>query len=285
VLGRVQKTGGRYIAEGGGAAIGRLSGQVLGEVGTVHDPMLESLVGQRVVAELLEDNEVHEHVGILQDYSADFLLLLDVQYPQQQTLTVDAQGIGVGNQVSAEQADGVLKIYNVGSQPLLLLAIRRDGNEQSVNALVDGGETLVLHPEIDTVGAQLSMRVVRELDLIVPRTRCVVRHKAEAPEEGGLGAILTDIIFDLGVAFSEDRRREAAEARLRETLVRNPKDAAASAHLAGLLMQKKQYQEAEQWLRTALTMEESLPDGGRRARMQLREMERRRSGSPSGLLT
>ena len=278
VLGRVQKTGGRYIADGGGAAISKLGGQVLGQVGMIHDPMLESLVGQRVVVEWLEDNVVHEHVGILQDYSADFLLLLDVQYPQQQMLTLGAEGVGVANRVSAEYADGTLKVYNLGSEPLLLLAIHRNGDERIVNGLVDAGETLVLHPDIETIGAQLSIRVVRELDLIVPRTRCVVRHKAETARSESLGDTLTDIIFDLGVAFSGDHRRDAREVRLRETLVQNPKDAAAAASLAGLLIQKQTYDEAEKWLRLALSMEESLPDGGRRARMQLREMERRRPG-------
>jgi tetratricopeptide (TPR) repeat protein len=275
VVGRVQKTGGRYIAEGGGASISKLSGQVLGQVGTVHDPMLESLIGRRVVAEWLEDDEVHEHVGLLQDYSADFLLLLDVQYPQRQTLTVDEQGVGVANRVSAEYADGALKVHNLGSQPLLLVAIKHEDHEQAINGLVDGGETLVLHTEEEPIGAQLSMRVVRELDLIVPRTRCVVRHKAETARGQSLGDTLSDIIFDLGVAFSEDRRREAAEARLRETLVRNPKDADAAAGLAGLLIQKQAYGEAEKWLSLALSMAESLPDGGRRARMQLRELQRR----------
>jgi hypothetical protein len=258
VLGRVQKSGGRHITDADSAAISKLGGQVIGEVGNVHDPMLESLVGQRVVVEWVEDNVVHEHVGVLQDYSADFLLLLDVQYPQPQTLTVDAEGIGVGNRVSAEYIDGVLKVYNLGSQPLLLLAMRRNGDERIVNALVDGGETL---------------------DLIVPRTRCAIRHKAEISRQGDLGDTLTDIIFDLGVAFSADHRRDAREARLRETLVQNPKDAAAAAGLAGLLIQKQGYDEAEKWLRMALDLEESLPDGGRRARMQLRELERRRSGS------
>lgn len=278
VLGRVQKTGGRYIADGGGAAISKLGGQVLGQVGMIHDPMLESLVGQRVVVEWLEDNVVHEHVGILQDYSADFLLLLDVQYPQQQTLTVDAKGVGVVPRASAEYVDGALKVYNMGSQPLLLLAIRQGEQEQAVNGLVDAGETLVLHPDIETIGAQLNLRVVRELDLIVPRTRCVIRHKAETSRSESLGDTLTDMIFDLGVAFSGDHRRDAREVRLRETLVQNPKDAAAAASLAGLLIQKQTYDEAEKWLRLALSMEESLPDGGRRARMQLREMERRAAG-------
>lgn len=258
-------------------AISKLGGQVLGQVGSLHDPMLESLVGQRVVVEWLEDDEVHEHVGILQDYSAEFLLLLDVQYPQKQTLTVDARGVGVAPRASAEYEDGALKVSNMGSQPLLLLSMQCGDQEQVINGLVDGGETLVLHPETDVIGAQIHLRVVRELDLIVPRTRCLVRHKAETVRGQSLGDTLTDMIFDLGVAFSEDRRRTAAEARLRETLVQNPKDAAAAASLAGLLIQKQAYDEAQKWLRLSLSMEESLPDGGRRARMQLRELERRRA--------
>jgi hypothetical protein len=36
--------------------------------------------------------------------------------------------------------------------------------------------------------------------------------------------------------------------------------------------------EAEKWLRRALEVQYSLPDGGRRARMQLREIQRRREG-------
>jgi tetratricopeptide (TPR) repeat protein len=281
VVGRVQKSGGRYIAEGGGASISKLSGQVLGQVGTIHDPMLESLIGRRVVAEWLEDDVVHEHVGILQDYSADFLLLLDVQYPQQQTLTVDEKGVGMAHRVSAEYADGALTVRNMGNQPLLLVAIKQEDQEQIINGLVDGGETLVLHTEAEPIGAELSMRVVRELDLIVPRTRCVIRHRAETERGQSLGDTLSDIIFDLGIAFSEDRRREAAEARLRDTLLRNPKDAAAAASLGGLLVQRREYGEAQKWLTLALSMEESLPDGGRRARMQLREIERRRNRSDS----
>ena len=46
-----------------------------------------------------------------------------------------------------------------------------------------------------------------------------------------------------------------------------------------LLIQKDDLAEAEKWLRRALEAQYSLPDGGRRARMQLREIQRRRQGS------
>jgi len=53
---------------------------MLGQVGSnVYNPLLEQFVGQRVVIELQEGNEIHEHVGIFKNYSADFFEVLDVQ--------------------------------------------------------------------------------------------------------------------------------------------------------------------------------------------------------------
>ncbi len=275
VLGRIQKTGGRYIVEKGDAALSRLSSHVLGQMGTISDPMLEHHIGQRMVVEILEGDVVHEHVGILQNYSADFLLFLDVQYPQKQVLTLELRADAASNYVDVDIHEKTLRVHNPGSEPLLLVGLGRDGEEQVVNVLVDGDETVELYPDLDLTGAKLHLRVVRELDLIVPRNRCAVRHRAENFKTEGVTDTLRDIIFDLGVAFSVDRRREAREARLRETLAHSPRDALAAANLGGLLLQRRELGEAEKWLRLALSMEQSLPDGGRRARMQLRELKRR----------
>ena len=45
-----------------------------------------------VVIELAEGDEVHEHVGILKNYSADFIENLEVQYPQRQALASKPDG-------------------------------------------------------------------------------------------------------------------------------------------------------------------------------------------------
>ena len=52
-------------------------------------------------------------------------------------------------------------------------------------------------------------------------------------------------------------------------------NALAAANLGGLLLQGDNLIEAEKWLRHASEIGYSLPDGGRRARMGLREVERR----------
>ena len=49
VLGRAQKSGGRYIAADGTSSIKSLSGKVLGQVGSIYDPLLERYIGSRVV--------------------------------------------------------------------------------------------------------------------------------------------------------------------------------------------------------------------------------------------
>jgi len=122
---------------------------------------------------------------------------------------------------------------------------------------------------------KVKVQVVRELDMILPRTRCVVRHRAENVKKEELSRVVLDFVFDVGRLVEPDRRREHAEALLRQDIRRNPRDALAAANLGFLLIQKDELVEAEKWLRHALSMEYSLPDGGRSVRMELREIERR----------
>jgi hypothetical protein len=153
--------------------------------------------------------------------------------------------------------------------------------EQLVNAVVDGGETIDLNASgLGEGEARLNLRVAHELDVLVPRSRCVVRHRAEHYKPEQLTDMIVDIVFDVGKRFSPniDDGRDNREARLRQELHRDSKNATAAANLGMLLIQKDELAEAEKWLRRALQMQYSLPDGGRRARMQLREIERRRDG-------
>ena len=140
--------------------------------------------------------------------------------------------------------------------------------------MIDGGETIEVYPEGRWDQGRLQVQVIRELDMVVPRRRCTVRHEADRYQPETLSQAVFDIIFDIGIGLSQDKRLEAREARLRDGLVHNTNDAIAAVNLASLLIQKQEYGEAEKWLRLALSLEESLPDFGRRARMQMREIQR-----------
>lgn len=282
VLGRVQKTGGRYLAADGTSSIKSLSGKVLGQVGSIYDPLLERYIGSRVVIEILEGDEVHEHVGIFKNYSADFIEVLDVRYPRRETVAVIAGGKFEGQGITVIREPDCVHLTNGNEWPLLVHSLTGGEREQLINAVVDGGETIDLSVEYATeVEAHLNLRIAHELDILVPRTRCVVRHRAEHYRPEQLTDMIADIVFDVGKRFSigGDDRRDNTEARLRQELRQDPKNGVAAANLGFLLIQTDELAEAEKWLRRALAVQYSLPDGGRRARMQLREIERRREGT------
>lgn len=60
--------------------VSQMKNEVIGSVDTSYEPLLEKYIGHRMVAEFLHKDEPVELVGVLKDYTADFIELLDVQY-------------------------------------------------------------------------------------------------------------------------------------------------------------------------------------------------------------
>ena len=102
-------------------------------------------------------------------------------------------------------------VSNHDSWPILIVALTAGDREEPVNAVVDSGETIMLHPETQSLGdARLHIQMVRELDMILPRNRCVIRHRAESVTTEKLSDLIMDIVFDVGQVFSADSVREFA---------------------------------------------------------------------------
>ncbi len=274
LAGRLKRPAGRYIDDTGAAQLTTLGRSVIGSVGHLHDPLLERYIGQRVVIEIAEGDEVHEHVGIFKDYSSDFIELLDVRVPQRQIVKSTTQQ-SLQQCLRIEREPGTLKVTNLDSHPLLVHSLQIPGNEELLNVVVDGDETVILHVEPEFQEAKLNLQVARELDVIVPRTRCLVRHRAEQMQLESI----PDIVFDIGVMLRGNSLQSAREMRLRQTLAENPRLALAAVNLAAILIQKQQFEEAETWVCKALELRYALPDHGRRAQMLLRELRRRSSKS------
>ncbi len=249
VMGRLRKPAGRYIGDVSDDQFLRLSTAVVGSVGATYDPLLERFVGNKVVVELLEEGEAHEHVAVFKNYSSDFYELLDVQYPQPRTLYLRGKSDQTLNKSIATERDGnVLRVTNHTSQPVLILSIKANDaagtEEEMLNVVVDGKETVELHPEELTDNATLSVRVVRELDMIVPRTRCIIRHRADRFEP----TVIPEIIFDLGVMLRGNSLLDGRIERLRKRLEEVPNSAILAANLGTMLMQQQKYDEAKIWL-------------------------------------
>lgn len=281
IMGRLRKPAGRYIGDVTDDQFMRLSTAVVGSVGTTFDPLLERFIGQKVVVELIEGDESHEHVALFKNYSADFFVLLDVQYPQPRSLRVNGQVDNtVGKTVTAHREGNVLRVTNHTTQPVLIQSIHRDDtpedDEEMLNVVVDGGEFVEMRPDGLTDDASLTVRVVRELDMVVPRTRCLIRHRADRYEP----SMIPEIIFDLGVMLRGDSRLEGRIERLREQLEELPSSAVLASNLGALLMQQQKYSEAQVLLERAYAARFSLPDNGKRTLMLLHELQRRNSKTP-----
>ncbi len=58
--------------------------QLMGSVGTSYEPLLERYIGRRVVLEMLKGDTVVEYSGVLKDYTADFIEIMEVDYKASQ---------------------------------------------------------------------------------------------------------------------------------------------------------------------------------------------------------
>jgi hypothetical protein len=286
VMGRLRKPAGRYIGGVTDDHFMRFSTAVVGSVGTMFDPLLERFVGSKVVVELQEGDESHEHVAVFKNYSPDFFELLDVQYPQPRQLPLNCEPDDtLGKSVSAVVEGNLLLVTNHTTQPILVLSLKHgtveggnlgadaevDADEDMLNVVVDGGETVELRPNEISDDATLVVRIVRALDMIVPRTRCVIRHRADRVDP----TVIPEIIFDLGVILRGDSRLDGRIARLRNRLEESPSSAILASNLGSLLIQKKEFAEAQKYLERAYAARYSLPDNGKRTLMLLHELERK----------
>ncbi|MFM8893679.1 MAG: hypothetical protein ACKOTB_19070 [Planctomycetia bacterium] len=275
VLGRVQKTQDRYVAAEGADALTKIGGTALAEVSSAHDPLLERQIGRQVVLEVLEGDEIHEHAGIFKEYSGDFLHILDVQYPQSRVVECTAERPAEHARVAVSREGDVVKVANHGRRPALVQGIEIGGGERSVDAIVEPDSAIVLAVEAGGDRVRLRLQTVCDLDMIVPRARATIRNRAEQAADVGAESIW-DLVFDMGRAVRVGGD-EADEERLRARLAEAPDDPHASAALGSLLLRRQDLSESGRWLRTAYNGRDSLPDGGRRVRMQLRELARRMS--------
>ena len=60
--------------------VSQMKQELMGSVGTSFEPLLERYIGSKVVLELIKGDKVLEHSGVLKEYTADFIEIMDVDY-------------------------------------------------------------------------------------------------------------------------------------------------------------------------------------------------------------
>lgn len=266
-MGRVRHKGTALITDTSQTYVRGISKDVFGYVGTNFDPLLEQYVGTRVVMEMVEDGVVHEHAGVFKEYSADFLELLDVYYPLPQVVDLNGKTERqIADKISITLDDKQLRVHNLDGQPQHLERIEVGKQQTELNAILPGGEELVIPVVAGGQAVNLYMRVASRLDMIVPRSNALIRHRAERYDP--------DSIFDVGLAMVRQDATNREIEKLRERLHYAPQDAGAAAKLGELLLLIGDYAEARHWLMEAKERAHRLPDRGNRVEQNLRQLER-----------
>ncbi len=270
VIGRVRKPAAKVITDTSETYIKNVGKDIIGYVGTSYDPLLEHYVGTRVVLELVEDDEVHEHVGVLKEYSADFLEVLDVYFPLPKSIRLASNNNRNELEEKAELTldSRQVRVHNKGENPLYVESLKVGRESMDINAIVGGNEDIVLHLADDSDDVVVNLRVASRLDMIVPRGHALIRHRAERYDP--------ESIFDVGLALVKREGDQKEILRLRKVLEYSPWDVLGAAKLGELLLRNGELAEAERWLRQAQQNCHHLPDRGARVAQNLRELERHR---------
>jgi len=258
-----------------------LTKDILGYVGTNYDPLLEKFVGVQVVAEIAEGDVVQEYVGVLKDYTGDFLEVLDVYFPQTIRLTMDAPkssddspesfdrprtaAISVlDRDIRARVEDRVLTVQNRTSSPTLLSSIKVGQESRMVNAVIEAEGLLSYTLPETPEHLEMTFKAVREVDMIVPRAHALIRHRAERYQPSDA--------FSIPVALNLTSEHKDEERKARACLESDPEDAEAALNLGLMLVRRNEMKEAAHWLGYALEMRDRLPDGGLLASHQLQRL-------------
>lgn len=60
--------------------VSQMKQELIGSVGTSFEPLLEKYIGRKVVLELVRGDNTFEYCGVLKDYTAEFVEIMDVDY-------------------------------------------------------------------------------------------------------------------------------------------------------------------------------------------------------------
>jgi hypothetical protein len=60
--------------------VSQMKQELMGSAGTSFEPLLERYIGHKVVLELIKADKILEYCGVLKEYSAEFIEMMDVDY-------------------------------------------------------------------------------------------------------------------------------------------------------------------------------------------------------------
>jgi len=151
-----------------------------------YDVLLERLIGKQVVVERFKEGRKLEWVGVLANYTATFLEVLDCKLAEEHVIQRGSPLIYRFRRfLEIVETEDVFSLKRLGGPEVEPKAWLRNGEERPAPQCseigekrgLDVGEAVALPDWLEGGAIKLSLR--RRMDLVLPRASAVVRHAAE----------------------------------------------------------------------------------------------------------
>jgi len=60
--------------------VSQMKQELMASAGTSFEPLLERYIGHKVVLEMMKGDKIFEYCGVLKEYTAEFIEIMDVNY-------------------------------------------------------------------------------------------------------------------------------------------------------------------------------------------------------------
>ena len=206
-MGSVKKTASSTLLATQDARITDTAKTLIMSSASAYEPILERYIGRKVVLETINSEPVREFCGILKDYTEEFICVLDVPSSEVHTFHLsDPEQLKINHdlvfdvQTADSEEDGNIflsfdiMIGNEGEKSVRV--VRAEANEfvQELDVHLQPGHSTVVHLRgvpsqrgeqddqtrpSDVPDVLLMIHAQRFVDLVVPRSRGIIRHGAE----------------------------------------------------------------------------------------------------------
>ena len=185
-----------------GGQINAIGSLLIGETANAYEPMIEQYLSRPVVLEVVNpadpDRRVAEYHGCLAEYSAQFVMLIDVRQRFVETVPLDGSLHRLmENAVEVRPEGQTLHLANGAAVPVAVEGVTAGGTWHEVGTTVGPGEGAAVTvpaagpstPDEAEGGADdaapsppptVRLAWERTFDLIVPRSVGIIRHASEA---------------------------------------------------------------------------------------------------------
>jgi len=171
-----------------GGQINAIGSMLVGETANAYEPMIEQYIGRPVILEVAnpadESGHITEYHGYLGEYSAQFVLLVNVRDRFHETVPLGEAGTFLEGALAIQTDRDTVRVENGSAIQVVVEGIRAGDVCHDTDTRIEPGERGEVAVPAEVAGAEGAVVAVsweREFDLIVPRSVGVIRHASETP--------------------------------------------------------------------------------------------------------